>query len=168
MTNAPLSVGAYGPSVARLQALLRQQGIGLPESEVNRSFFGPITRQAVQEFQKKVGLPVTGQVDEQTDSALGTVASADMEAGSTIAEPATLQPVRLQSATTGGTPPAVGQANMAALAESGETESSAMAGSGHATGPGGWFPRILATLFCILAGIAFGSLLRRKGWQRIP
>jgi peptidoglycan hydrolase-like protein with peptidoglycan-binding domain len=152
MTNAPLSVGAYGPSVARLHALLRRQGFSLPESEVNRDFFGPITRQVVQEFQKKMRLPVTGQVDERTDSALGTVASACTEA----------------AATTGGTPPAVGQVNMAAPGESGEAESSATAGSGHATLRGGWFPRILAKLFCILAGIAFGSMLRRKGSPRIP
>ena len=70
MSNAPLSVGAYGDNVARLQDFLRQQGFQLPASEVNRTFFGPATRQAVQKFQQQNGLPVSGEVDEQTAIAL--------------------------------------------------------------------------------------------------
>jgi peptidoglycan hydrolase-like protein with peptidoglycan-binding domain len=130
--NAPLSVGAYGPSVGYLHSLLRQHGFSLPGSEVDRGFFGPITRQTVQEFQKKVGLPVTGEVDERTNSALGTVASECVKHG-IVAEPSTQRSIRQQ----GNYP--------------------------SATPQGGRFPEILAMLFCILAGIAFGSLRRRKG-----
>src|SRR6266566_2219 len=70
MPNAPLSVGSYGDSVARLQDVLRQLGFQLPASEVNRKFFGPATRQAVQQFQQQHGLPISGEVDEQTASAM--------------------------------------------------------------------------------------------------
>ena len=68
MPNGPLSVGAYGDSVARLQDFLRQRGFQLPASEVNRTFFGPATRQAVQQFQQQNGLPASGAVDEHTAS----------------------------------------------------------------------------------------------------
>jgi peptidoglycan hydrolase-like protein with peptidoglycan-binding domain len=118
MPNAPLSVGAYGPSVARLHSLLRQKGFTLPTSEVNRSFFGPITRQAVQEFQKRVGLPVTGGVDERTESGLGTVG--------TIAESPTPQSIQQQTPTTVVTPPVAGQA---AMAGPGKVESGTDAGT---------------------------------------
>ena len=70
MPNAPLSVGAYGDSVTRLQEILRQLESQLPASEVNRKFFGPATRQAVQQFQQRNGLPVSGAVDEQTANAM--------------------------------------------------------------------------------------------------
>src|SRR6266566_3517940 len=70
MPNAPLSVGSYGDSVARLQDFLRQLGFQLPASEVNRTFFGPATRQAVQLFEQQNGLPVSGVVDEQTAALL--------------------------------------------------------------------------------------------------
>src|SRR5260370_726933 len=66
MQNAPLSVGAYGDSVARLQKLLLQSGFQLASSEVNRTFFGPATRQVIQQFQQQNGLQVSGAVDEQT------------------------------------------------------------------------------------------------------
>jgi hypothetical protein len=130
MPNAPLSVGAYGPSVARLQTLLCQQGFSLPGSEVNRSFFGPLTRQAVQEFQKKVRLPVTGEVDEQTDSVMGALAPTRVR-DVTIAEPPTVQPVRPDGATTAATQPVVGQTNVAAPSESGKAESGTHVESGR-------------------------------------
>jgi peptidoglycan hydrolase-like protein with peptidoglycan-binding domain len=163
--NAPLSVGAYGPSVTQLHSLLRQQGFSIPESEVNRRFFGPITRQAVQDFQKKVRLPATGEVDERTDSALQTVAGACVETG-VVAEPATPRSIPQQVPATAVKPPVVGQLDLPASGESREAESRANAGSGHypiATHPRGRLARIFAMLFCILAGIAVGSLRRRKG-----
>ena len=76
MPNAPLSVGAYGESVARLQDALRRQGFQLPASEVNRKFFGPATRQAVQQFQQQNGLPISSEVDDQTASALNAIGAA--------------------------------------------------------------------------------------------
>jgi peptidoglycan hydrolase-like protein with peptidoglycan-binding domain len=72
MSNGPLSVGAYGDDVAHLHETLRQRGIELPASEVDRAFFGAATRQAVQQFQQQNALPVTGDVDAHTAQALDT------------------------------------------------------------------------------------------------
>jgi putative peptidoglycan binding protein len=158
MPTILLSPGAYGAAVARLQEFLGQQGMKMPASEVDRAFFGPATRQAVWEFQKKVGLPVTGLVDERTYSL-------------TMAESPTLRSIPQQPLTTVVTPPIVGLADMPAPGESDQAESGTEVESGRSlsgTLPEGWLPRILAPLFCILAGIAFRSLQRRKGSQRIP
>jgi Putative peptidoglycan binding domain len=73
MRNAPISVGTYGESVAHLHDLLRGHGFELPASEVSRQFFGPLTRQAVQQFQQQNELPVTGILDERTATALQAV-----------------------------------------------------------------------------------------------
>jgi hypothetical protein len=73
MLGEPTSVGAYGESIARLQDLLRRHGFELPASEISRQFFGPLTRQAVQQFQERNELPVTGIVDERTAAALEAV-----------------------------------------------------------------------------------------------
>jgi peptidoglycan hydrolase-like protein with peptidoglycan-binding domain len=91
MPNAPLSVGAYSDDVSRLQSSLIQQGFKLPTSEVNRRFFGPATRQAVQQFQKSQGLPVTGAVDAATAAALaaGASGSAMQQTGGASAPPPT-------------------------------------------------------------------------------
>jgi peptidoglycan hydrolase-like protein with peptidoglycan-binding domain len=150
MPTTPLSPGAYGAAVARLQEFLAQEGVKLPASEVDRAFFGPATRQAVCEFQKKVGLPVTGLVDERTYSC-------------TIAETPTARSIRQQTPATPVTPPVVGLANMPAPGESDEVESGTDVESRHCLSA---TLRILAPLFCILAGIAFKSLQRRKGSQR--
>jgi hypothetical protein len=74
MVDAPLSVGAYGDVVARLHGFLQGQGYPLPPSEVNRSFFGPVTRQAVLEFQRRSGLPITGAIDRETGIAMMSLA----------------------------------------------------------------------------------------------
>jgi hypothetical protein len=158
MPTILLSPGAYGAAVAHLQEFLGQQGVKLSASEVDRAFFGPATRQAVWEFQKKVGLPATGLVDERTYSW-------------TTAEAATPGPSLQQLPTTMVTPPVVGLATTPAPGESDKVESGADLESGRCLSgilPEGWFPRILAPLFCILAGIAFRSLQQRKGSQRIP
>jgi peptidoglycan hydrolase-like protein with peptidoglycan-binding domain len=73
MPDAPLTLGAYGAAVARLQELLVQQGAELPSSEVDRAFFGPITRQAVQQYQRNNGLPPSGELDANTARLIGTV-----------------------------------------------------------------------------------------------
>jgi hypothetical protein len=54
MPDAPTSAGAYGESVARLENLLRRYGFDLAASEVSRQFFGPLTRQAVQQFSSRI------------------------------------------------------------------------------------------------------------------
>jgi hypothetical protein len=70
MPDSPLSLGAYGAAVARLHEYLSQQGVKLPASEMDRAFFGPATRQAIQQIQQQNGLPATGQVDDQTARAI--------------------------------------------------------------------------------------------------
>jgi len=57
----PLKNGAKGSGVKTVQTLL---GIKADGS------FGPGTAKAVQDFQKKAGLPVTGVVDQATLKAL--------------------------------------------------------------------------------------------------
>jgi peptidoglycan hydrolase-like protein with peptidoglycan-binding domain len=57
----PLKNGSKGPAVKNVQTLL---GIKADGS------FGPGTAKAVQEFQKKAALPVTGVVDQATLKAL--------------------------------------------------------------------------------------------------
>src|SRR5262249_54012121 len=66
MADVPLKLGAYGAAVARLHEFLGQQGVQLPSSEVDRAFFGPLTRQAVQQYQRNNGLPPSGEVDAKT------------------------------------------------------------------------------------------------------
>jgi acetolactate synthase-1/2/3 large subunit len=68
MLDAPLSLGAYGAAVARLQEFLGEQRVKLPASELDRAFFGPATRQAVLQFQQQNGLAARGEVDAETAS----------------------------------------------------------------------------------------------------
>src|SRR5919206_3856926 len=60
-STALLSEGDIGPAVAAVQ---RQVGV------VADGIFGPITRRAVERFQARMGLPVTGEVDVRTWTAL--------------------------------------------------------------------------------------------------
>jgi peptidoglycan hydrolase-like protein with peptidoglycan-binding domain len=75
MPRTPLSVGAYGGDVSRLQSALVQRGFQISASEVVRRFFGPATRQAVRQFQQAQGLAVTGAVDAATAGAFTAGAS---------------------------------------------------------------------------------------------
>ena len=70
MPKAPLSAGAYGDDVSLLHSSLLQQGVQVPESEVNRRFFGPGTRQALQAIQTANKLPPTGVLDAATAAAI--------------------------------------------------------------------------------------------------
>ena len=88
MSNAPLSVGAHGADVARLQNSLIRQGYQLPESETSRTFFGPVTRQAVQGFQQQNGLNPTGELDAAT-AQLISAASPPPGSGFSAAAPST-------------------------------------------------------------------------------
>jgi peptidoglycan hydrolase-like protein with peptidoglycan-binding domain len=76
MPNAPLKVGAYGADVVGLQDSLRQLGFSVSASEMSRAFFGPATRQAVQQFQKDYQLANTGEFDQITEAALSAAAAA--------------------------------------------------------------------------------------------
>jgi hypothetical protein len=70
MPQEPLAVGASGDNVAQLHNALLQLGFQLPDSEVRRKFLGPATRQAVQQVQQQHGLPVSGELDEKTATAI--------------------------------------------------------------------------------------------------
>src|SRR5262249_1208392 len=70
MTQATLAVGAHGSDVAQLHNALLQLGFQLPDSEIRRTFFGPATRQAVQQLQQAHGLTVSGQFDASTSAAM--------------------------------------------------------------------------------------------------
>lgn len=70
MANLPLAVGSFGEEVKNLHGKLTKHGLGIPSSEVDRSFFGPATRYAVLEWQRTQGLPATGIVDERTNTTL--------------------------------------------------------------------------------------------------
>jgi hypothetical protein len=71
MTDRDLTPGEFGEDVSSLHRRLSALGIAVPDSEVERRFFGPGTQQAVREFQRRQRLlPETGTVDEATAAAL--------------------------------------------------------------------------------------------------
>jgi hypothetical protein len=74
MDEAPLSVGDFGPAVADLHRMLISSGLEVAATEVSRSFFGPSTREAVHEYQRRLGPPPppTGVVDAATRAATAT------------------------------------------------------------------------------------------------
>src|SRR5271157_3423981 len=70
MGNLKLEVGSFGDEVRDLHRKLAKHGFDIPQSEVERTFFGPGTRNAVVQWQRNHGLPVTGIVDERTNANL--------------------------------------------------------------------------------------------------
>jgi len=70
MPKLKLEVGSLGEEVKNLHRNLAKQGFAIPSSELNRAFFGPLTRDAVMQWQRTQGLPVTGIVDERMNAAL--------------------------------------------------------------------------------------------------
>ncbi|MGA8478466.1 MAG: alpha-amylase family glycosyl hydrolase [Chthoniobacterales bacterium] len=70
MAKLNLGVGAFGDEVKNLHRKLIRHGLRIPSSEVDRAFFGPATRNAVLEWQRNHGLPVTGIVEDQTNATL--------------------------------------------------------------------------------------------------
>jgi peptidoglycan hydrolase-like protein with peptidoglycan-binding domain len=76
MDASKLSIGAFGQGVATVQTALQSLGYDIGASELQRSFFGPVTRRAVQQFQKETGLAVSGKVDPQTAAAINAAATA--------------------------------------------------------------------------------------------
>ncbi|MGH9958284.1 MAG: peptidoglycan-binding domain-containing protein, partial [Pyrinomonadaceae bacterium] len=67
-----LRIGDSGDEVARLHKRLELHDVGVSPEERKRKFFGPTTREAVCECQKRHGLEVTGEVNESTAAALST------------------------------------------------------------------------------------------------
>src|ERR1700737_1756231 len=70
MKNPSITVGAIGEEVTELHRKLLGRGFSIPNSEVERTFFGPATREALREFQRKQGLKITGMLDEATNAAI--------------------------------------------------------------------------------------------------
>ncbi len=70
MRTPHLSVGAFGKAVGQLHARLTGLGFELPATEVERGFFVPLTRGVVQTFQGMNGLRATGEVNNETTTAL--------------------------------------------------------------------------------------------------
>ena len=97
MPNAPLKVGAYGADVASLQDTLQQLGFSLSASEMSRAFYGPATRQAVQQFQKDYQLANTGEFDQNTAAALSVAAVSLKPGPHPKAAPGPLEGSSLQS-----------------------------------------------------------------------
>jgi len=93
MPNSNLSVGMFGDEVTDLHGKLIKHGFDIPAAEVDRKFFGPATRMAVQQCQAEHGLKVTGGVDEATatalDKALAERRLTEREVIPPVAQPAT-------------------------------------------------------------------------------
>src|SRR6266404_5783955 len=70
MPTATISIGAFGSDVRNIHERLRLHGFEIPTAEVDREFFGPGTREAVVDLQRKFGLKATGSVDVPTTIAL--------------------------------------------------------------------------------------------------
>lgn len=62
----PLRMGATGDAVKQIQLALRARGYPL----TGTGYFGPQTDTSVEEFQRKSGLPVTGEIDISTAALL--------------------------------------------------------------------------------------------------
>jgi phospholipase C len=70
MAAASLHLGAFGDDVARLHQALTQRGLAVSSDEVKRRFFGPSTRAALIDFQRKQRHDTTGTLDDKTAAAL--------------------------------------------------------------------------------------------------
>lgn len=67
----PLRMGATGDAVKQIQLALKARGYPL----TGTGYFGPQTDTSVEEFQRKNGLPVTGEVDISTAALLDKTVS---------------------------------------------------------------------------------------------
>ena len=95
--NGSLTMGARGEDVTRVQTQLKAAGFAVGEIDGK---FGPITRAAVEAFQRQLGLSVDGMVGTKTTAALGNAPRVDsFDAGRTAAPDATTR-----GATTAKTP----------------------------------------------------------------
>ena len=68
--SAGLHLVTFGDEVAVLHQCLAQRGYPVSAQDVTRKFFGPGTREALLEFQKRQRLDATGTVDAKTAAAL--------------------------------------------------------------------------------------------------
>src|SRR5215208_2965852 len=93
MAELRLSVGMYGDEVRLLHGKLLQYGFDIPSGEIDRRFFGPATREAVQKCQAEHGLNATGVVDETTAAALITATAKGSGNPEKAANPPVEQPM---------------------------------------------------------------------------
>ena len=70
MDMTRLSVGDSGSHVAHVHERLRACGLTVPGDEIRRMFFGPVTRDAVIQYQAEHGLTPTGIIDQPTAESL--------------------------------------------------------------------------------------------------
>src|SRR5262249_26562691 len=90
MELSRLRAGDSGDEVARVHEKLKSHGLEVSNEEVKRKFFGPSTREAVAECQKRNALGVTCEVDEATAKALeAPLAKRDNPISSRTSSPAT-------------------------------------------------------------------------------
>ena len=73
-----LSINLQGADVVLLQTELGQLGYQIPSLEVTGQRFGTNTQTAVQDFQRKRGLPANGVVDSVTAKAINAAVAAVM------------------------------------------------------------------------------------------
>src|SRR5262245_3924304 len=74
MPEKPLTVGMVGEQIADLHRALAEAGIPVAEHERTRRFFGPETKRAVSDYQRRQGLAVTGEVGHETAVVLSSLA----------------------------------------------------------------------------------------------
>ena len=65
-----LAIGAFGGLVSLLHKRLADHGFSVSTDEAAREYYGPSTRDAVREYQRKHGLVPTGVLDRATSSTL--------------------------------------------------------------------------------------------------
>src|SRR5437016_1543838 len=109
MPKLNLEVGAFGDEVKNLHQNLAKHGLGIPPSEADRAFFGPATRDAVLQWQRNHGLPVTGIVDEQTNATLEAAPPSNLVQPKTGGPIAPLRPAGPGTAPTGILGPEISQ-----------------------------------------------------------
>lgn len=88
MKAGTLGIGAFGQNVTALHNALQNLGYAIGSSEVQRAFFGPVTRQVVQRFQTEHRLAANGRVDERTAAAIIAALSATAKTGAAASKPA--------------------------------------------------------------------------------
>ncbi len=101
--NRQLKQGMSGTDVSELQDFFSQFRDVYPEALVT-GYYGARTVRAVRRFQKKVGLPITGRVDEKTRRALNELINTEGDTTATNEFPAVLSSKKVPSPTPASTP----------------------------------------------------------------
>ena len=81
LQNRNLSIRMRGEDVTLLHAELKQLGFKIAGNDVQRKYFGPGTKEAVEAFQKRKKLPITGIVDKRTAARINAEVNASRPLG---------------------------------------------------------------------------------------